>query len=87
MAEHDAKAAAKEAAAVAATTQAIEIIASVVLVGIAIFAHRAIEDPATETTWRMKAARAAEGRLARLGIWALAQAERQRLEYRRLSHD
>lgn len=87
MADHDPKGAAKEAAAVAATTQAIEILASLVLVAIAVFAHRAIDDPATGTTWRMKAARTAEGRLARLGIWALAQAERQRLEYRRLSHD
>lgn len=82
--KHDAKGAAKEAAAV----QAVELVGALGLVAVAVVlqvVQRHASDPdfipqiqARAKQWRRKLARHAEGRLARLGLWALAQAERQR---------
>lgn len=84
MAEHDARAAAREAAAV----QAVELAGTLILVVLGVVfqaAQRQASDPdfAAQLAARGKRARRglarhAEARLARLGIWALAQAERQR---------
>lgn len=86
MAEHDAAAAAKEAAADAAVRQAIEAAGLVIMIVISVAMQRYVHDPDLGRTLRMRAARAAEGRLARLGIWALKQAERQRQVYEGMAH-
>lgn len=84
MAEHDPAGAAKEAAAV----KAVELASAVCLIVMAVvlqIAQREASDPdfipqlqARAKLWQRRLARHAEARLARLGIWALAQAERQR---------
>lgn len=84
MAEHDPAGAAKEAAAV----QAVQLAgaAAFIVIGVAAaIAQREASNPdfipqlaARARLWRRRLARHAEARLARLGIWALAQAERQR---------
>lgn len=81
--KHDPKGAAQEAAAV----QAVEIFGTLALCIVAVFVQRHAADPDLVRTLRMRAARIAEGRLARLGIWALAQAERQRQAYEGLTAD
>lgn len=86
MAEHDPKGAAAEAAAAAGAEQAVALIGTVIMCVVAVFLQRHLADPDVVRTWRMRAARAAEGRLARLGVWALGQAERHRQAYERLSH-
>ena len=82
--EHDPAGAAKEAAA----KQAVELAGTLCLVAIGVvlqITQRQASDPdfipqlqARAHLWRRRLARHAEARLARLGIWALAQAERQR---------
>lgn len=89
--EHDPAGAAKEAAAV----QAVQLAGALCLVVIGVVlqvTQRQASDPdfvpqltARAALWRQRLARRAEGRLARLGIWALAQAERQRLACERLA--
>jgi hypothetical protein len=84
MAEHDPAGVAKEAAA----RQAVELAGAVRMIAVAVafqIAQRQAGEPdfipqlsARAKLWRRRLARRAEGRLARLGIWALAQAERQR---------
>jgi hypothetical protein len=84
MADHDPAGAAKEAAA----RQAVELAGAVCMIAVAVIfqiAQRQAGDPdfmpqlaARTALWRRRLARHAEARLARLGIWALAQAERQR---------
>lgn len=84
MAEHDAAGAAKEAAAV----QAVQLAgaAALIVIGVVLqVTQRQASEPdfipqlqARGRLWRRRLARHAEARLARLGIWALAQAERQR---------
>jgi hypothetical protein len=81
---HDPAGAAKEAAA----RQAVELAGAACLIVFAVIlqvVQREASDPdfipqlgARAGLWRRAAARHAEARLARLGIWALAQAERQR---------
>ena len=82
--EHDPAGAAKEAAAV----KAVELASTAVLIVMAVvlqIMQREASDPdfvpqlaARARGWRRRLARHAEARLARLGIWALGQAERQR---------
>lgn len=84
MAEHDAAGAARETAAV----QAIELAGAVAMVAIGVIfqiTQRQASEPdfvpqlgARARRARRALARHAEGRLARLGIWALAAAEKQR---------
>ena len=83
--KHDPKGAAKEAAAV----QAVELAGTAVLIVVAVvlqIVQRETSSPdfvpqlaVRARLWRRRLARHAEARLARLGIWALAQAERQRM--------
>lgn len=86
MAEHDAAGAAKEAAAAQAAAEAVSIIGFAALSLLAVFVQRRAADPDFTRTMRMRAALTAEGRLVRLGIWALAQAERQRQMYEGMAH-
>jgi len=85
MAEHDAAGAAKEAAAAEAARQVVSTVGLLAFSVLAVFLQRHLHDPDFARTTRMRAARTAEGRLARLGIWSLAQAERQRQAYERLA--
>lgn len=87
MAEHDPAGAAKEAAAAEGAKQIVSILGLVALSVTAVLVQRYAADPDLVRTLRMRTARAAEGRLARLGIWALAQAERQRQAYEGLTAD
>ena len=89
--EHDPAGAAKEAAAV----QAVQLAGAMCLIVIGVIVQvtqRQASDPdfvpqltAHVKLWQWRLARHAEGRLARLGIWALAQAEQQRMACERLA--
>jgi hypothetical protein len=86
MTEHDPAGAAKEAAAAEAARQIVSTIGLVAFSVLAVYLQRHAADPDFARTLRMRAARTAEGRLARLGIWALTQAERQRQAYEGMTH-
>ncbi len=86
MTEHDPAGAAKEAAAAEAARQVVSTVGLLAFSVLAVYLQRHLHDPDFARTMRMRAARAAEGRLARLGIWALASAERQRRAYEEMTN-
>lgn len=84
MADHDPKAAAKEAAAVKAVELGAALCMIVIAVALQVAQRQAMGPDFTADlgrqlrTGQARLHACAEGRLARLGIWALEQAERQR---------